>query len=265
VTKKDENSSEGEQEDDTDDQKSESLDSPGGGDDDVIQVDFEAFPFRDEDAERVTHFLKVLFPDAEENGLDLAEISQMIVKQSGIGCVLLPTAEEADDEEEDVFGMISVIDLDAYCQLKDYCRLRMASASKSTKAKFETTLNSSKTGLIICERLINMPIDIALPLYKSLKQDIESASVKYDYFAILSICQRVSASKNSDEIFVNPEDEFWFQLSCANCDFPNQSNGAAEKLAEDDEESVENIRRFILVDADKFNEFLLKLDSRCSN
>lgn len=78
-----------------------------------------------------------------------------------------------------------------------------------------------------------MPIDVALPSYKSLKwamsnylleylcffflsrQDIESASVKYDFFMLLLKCQRVSAAKEStrsEEIFVNSEDEFWFQV-----------------------------------------------------
>lgn len=87
VNKMSGSSSEGEQEDNADDQTSESVDSAEG--DEVIQVDFEAFPFKEEDVERVERFLETLIPDAKENGLDLTKISQIVVKQSGIGCVLM--------------------------------------------------------------------------------------------------------------------------------------------------------------------------------
>uniref|UniRef100_A0A914V8C1 Uncharacterized protein n=1 Tax=Plectus sambesii TaxID=2011161 RepID=A0A914V8C1_9BILA len=77
--------------------------------DDVMQVDFEAFPLEEADRGGVAKLLGQLFLRAK---IDLNDVSKLLIKQQPLGCVFRPAEEFAmDDCEDDVYGVLSVVAL----------------------------------------------------------------------------------------------------------------------------------------------------------
>ncbi|KAJ8264465.1 hypothetical protein GJAV_G00149480 [Gymnothorax javanicus] len=229
--REDESSSEGPQND------SDSGDDNSSGSDEVINeevtVDFEAHAISDNDHNGIKKLLQQLFLKAHVNTTELTDI---IIQQNHIGSVIRQAEVPEDSDEEDpdeVFGFISLLNLTerkgVQCveEVKDLVLSQCEkSCPHSVAQQLEKTLNdtSKPVGLLLSERFINVPPQIALPLHKQLQDEMAEAqrtnkpSGKCHY--CLMICKTCTEAKKSNPgrgapqeelMFANAEEEFFYE------------------------------------------------------
>ncbi|KAI1886980.1 hypothetical protein AGOR_G00201340 [Albula goreensis] len=230
--REDESSNDGSQ-DGSDSEEEDSNDSDEEINEEVT-VDFEAHTISDNDCNGIKKLLQQLFLKAHVN---TSELTDMIIQQNHIGSVIrqAEVPEDSDDEDPDeVFGFISLLNLterkgvECVEQVKD---LVLSQCEKccphSVAEQLEETLNdtSKPVGLLLSERFINVPPQIALPLHKQLQEEMAEAqrtnkpSGKCHY--CLLICKTCKEAKRSDSgrggpqkeelMFANAEEEFFYE------------------------------------------------------
>ena len=162
--------------------------SNNGSDDDqsmpdTIQVDFDFFGVREIDFHAIKRLLSVLFGVADAQNLPLSEMTERILAQKSVG-----TTVKCDGEESDPYALLTAIPLDVE---GEYCKaLNALIESKCPKDQKERVVASAlkKHNLFLFnERLINMPPQIAPPMFRMLKEEIASEGIlpKYDYFVYI--------------------------------------------------------------------------------
>lgn len=143
----------------------------------------------DEPKEVHFHGLKMLLRqliDVDNELFDLSALSELIIPQSKVG-----TAVTVDDEDEegDPYAYLTVLNLH---ERKDTPVIRDLTNYLVDKARTIPTLSSlpsllspgsdARVGLVISERLINMPNEIVPPLYTLLAEDMATATKAGDAF-----------------------------------------------------------------------------------
>ncbi|KAJ8404824.1 hypothetical protein AAFF_G00332110 [Aldrovandia affinis] len=180
--KEDESSNDGSQVDS--DSEEDSNDSDEEINEEII-VDFEAHTISDNDHNGIKKLLQQLFLKAHVN---TSELTDVIIQQNHIGSVIrqAEVPDDSDDEvdPDQVFGFISLLNLTerkgVQCveQVKD---LVLSQCEKccphSVAVQLEETLNdtSKPVGLLLSERFLNVPPQIALPLHKQLQEEMAEA------------------------------------------------------------------------------------------
>jgi protein BCP1 len=201
---------------------------------DMINVDFEMFdPQPAHDFHGLRLLLRQLF-DADSPLFDLSALADLILSQP-----LLGTTVKTDGNESDPYAFLTVINLHEHANKEVIKTLTSYLLSKSAsnpdlksklKAILEGTDNRGRVGLILTERLINMPVQIAPPMYQMLLEEInwaleENEPYNFTHFLILSktyteIASKLDAledrpnkkgkkgkSKRSEVFYYHPEDE----------------------------------------------------------
>ncbi|KAJ8365528.1 hypothetical protein SKAU_G00143590 [Synaphobranchus kaupii] len=199
-----------------------------------ITVDFEAHTILDRDKHGVKKLLQQLFLKAHVN---TSELTDIIIQQNHIGSVIrqAEVPEDSDDEDPDeVFGFISLLNLTerkgVQCveQVKDLVLSQCEKCCPDSVAEqLEETLNdtSKPVGLLLSERFINVPPQIALPLHKQLQEEMAEAqrtnkpSGKCHYCLMISkTCKEPKSSipgrggpQKEELMFSNAEEEFFYE------------------------------------------------------
>ncbi|KAI0997212.1 hypothetical protein K3495_g10974 [Podosphaera aphanis] len=196
---------------------------------DIVQVDFEWFNFKPTvDFHGVKTLLRQLF-DVDAPLFDLSSLADLIVTQSTIGSTV-----KVDGEETDAYAMVTVLNLNTHREnsvIKEVTKYLLdKSASDPNLAPLNSLLRSSaQVGLILSERLINVPAEVAPPMYEMLIDEIEAAvednePYNFTHYLIFSktyqevvsaldqeekpLVKKKKASKLSRETFYfHPEDE----------------------------------------------------------
>ncbi|XP_076856106.1 protein BCCIP homolog [Brachyhypopomus gauderio] len=207
-----------------------------------VTVDFEAHAISDNDFSGIKKLLQQLFLKAHVN---TSELTDVIIQQNHIGSVIkqaeLP--DDSDDEDPDeVFGVISILNLterkgvECVEQIKE---LVLGQCEKLCSAgvleQFEKVLHDSSqsVGLLLSERFINVPPQIALPLYTQLLKEMSEAqrtnkpSGKCHYGLLISkTCQEAKKSipgpPKEELMFVNAEEEFFYEQAVAKFNYSVQ-------------------------------------------
>ncbi|XP_054454639.1 protein BCCIP homolog [Anoplopoma fimbria] len=200
----------------------------------VVMVDFEAHTISVNDFDGVKKLLQQLFLKAHVN---TSEMTDLIIQQNHIGSVIkqADVPEDSDDDDPDqVFGFISMLNLterkDVQCveELKELIVDQCEKNSTQTETdQLEQILNdpSKPVGLLLSERFINVPPQIALPLHKQLQEEIADAqstnkpSGKCHYCLMISkTCKEANKSiparggaPKDEYLFVNAEEEFFYE------------------------------------------------------
>ncbi|CAK7224102.1 Mss4p nuclear export [Sporothrix bragantina] len=175
-------------------------DSDSGEDFDVVNVEFEWFNF---DSEVDFHGTKTLLRqllDVDAALFDVSGLADSILAQSTIGSTV-----KVDGKANDAYALLTVLSLReqrenaAVAQLTKY--LAEKSAGTPALTSLEALLNEQASGpsaagkphigLILSERLINMPAEIAPPLYTMLIDEVEAAvedgePYQFTHYLILS-------------------------------------------------------------------------------
>lgn len=252
-----------------------------------IQVDFEGFSITDSDFHGIRQMLHQLFP---KDNVDISEIANILIGQNFIGTLLKQSEfdeDESDDSDSDqVFGVTSCISLngmheqnDALKQLIKILNLNCEKfvTDEKVKEKFGTILESKKEdgciGWIINERFINIPPQVALPMFEKLQNElVEARSNKkhkncYEFTHYVMICKTYcplnAEGKQIDDSklqFINSEEELFYEES--DVSFTYTPVGAAALLSgkwEEDSAEMQSCRTVLLITKDRITNVMTKL------
>lgn len=180
----------------------------------IVDVDFDFFDLNPEvDFHATKNFLRQLFGD-DSSKFDVSGITDLFLKENSVG-----TTIKTEGKEGDPFAILSVVNvtdnkdksslkaLINYILEKTSGDLEFNVMLKKLLQQGKITKDSTKqikTGLIISERLINMPVEVVPPMYKMLIEEMEKASdahekYEFDYFLVISKVYEMVASDIKDD------------------------------------------------------------------
>ncbi|XP_012718264.1 protein BCCIP homolog [Fundulus heteroclitus] len=200
----------------------------------VVMVDFEAHAIAPSDYNGIKKLLQQLFL---KSCVDISEMTDVIIQQNHLGSVIkqAEVPEDSDDDDPDeVFGFISMLNLterkgvqcveDVKEMIVDQCE---KNAPHSVTEQLEKILGdtSKPVGLLLSERFINVPPQIALPLHKQLQEEMAEAQRTNKPSGMCHYCLMISktckeATKSiparggapkEEYMFVNAEEEFFHE------------------------------------------------------
>ncbi|XP_038071108.1 BRCA2 and CDKN1A-interacting protein-like [Patiria miniata] len=286
-----------------DDEEGYEDDSPHEEINEEVQVEFEALPPQDDDFHGIKILLQQLFLKSKVN---ISELSNLVLSQNHVGSVLKQSeaqlAEESDssdddDNEDHVYGIITVINIsdkrNESC-IKDVQSLLEEKCSKCAPAadqeQFVRTLNdpTHSVGLMLNERFVNIPPQLAPPLHKSLQKDLQLASrknpkFKFDYF--LLICKSYREDGNSQPakskkkkktggntvpenelLFSNAEDEYFHKAALLSFEYPvsAESDSALGGTWSFDDIEYKTYRTVMIVPASNMPDILSQIEENLS-
>nr|XP_035147259.1 BRCA2 and CDKN1A-interacting protein-like [Callithrix jacchus] len=172
--------------------------------------------------------------------VNTAELTDVLIQQNHIGSVIKQTdvSEDSDDDvdEDEVFGFISLLNLTerkgTQCaeQIKElilsFCE---KNCEKSMVEQLDKLLNDTTkpVGLLLRERFVNVPPQIALPMYQQLQKEVVEAhktnkpSGKCCFYLLISKTfveagknnsrKKWSNQKKDELMFANAEEEFFYE------------------------------------------------------
>ncbi|KAG7159327.1 protein BCCIP homolog [Homarus americanus] len=252
-----------------------------------VQVDFEGFQASDGDFHGIKRLLQQNFRGLE---VDISGIADTVISQNYVGSVIKQVSgddeEEDDDEEmpmdseedvEQVFGVTTIINLTSRKDEKCIAGLRTAlvekcssHASDSTNQLLRDLLgNESKhVGLLVSERLINLPAQFSLPVFESLRKEIDEAKAKdmpYDFTYLLMICKVYKTEKRKKkktieaEMWSNPEEEVIAEESIASFEYCVKGDTGMSGDWDEDDAQYTPYRRVLLLNASRMPEIIAKV------
>lgn len=198
----------------TDSENEQEVEQEAGEEEEIVNVDFDYFDLNPEvDFHATKTFLRQLFGD-DCNMFDISALADLILTKNSVG-----TTIKTDGTESDPFALLSVINLTENLEqpsikaLVDYFLQKTSQNTefniilKKLLAGGKTTKNSAKqlkVGLIISERMINMPVEVVPPMYKMLLSEMEKAEdshekYEFDYFLVVSKIYHMVAANIQEE------------------------------------------------------------------
>lgn len=246
---------------------------------DVLDVEFEWFdPLPDIDFHGVKTLLQQLF-DIDSHLLDLSALTDLILAQP-----LLGSTVKVDGKETDAYAFLSVINLqehrDKACiaSLVQYLKGRANSSPALAKlAELLARPPIPEIGLVLTERLINVPAEVVPPMYKMLLEEIqwaleEKEPYQFSHYLILSKTYTEVASMLDEEddrpkkkkkaandtletLYFHPEDEVLHQhaLCHGGYDYTTQQDGGhSDSKRAFHELGIKPQSHAILIEAAKF-------------
>ncbi|GIJ99785.1 mss4p nuclear export [Aspergillus viridinutans] len=198
---------------------------------DMVNVDFEWFdPQPAVDFHGLKNLLRQLF-DADSQIFDLSALTDLILAQP-----LLGSTVKVDGNESDPYAFLTVLNLQEHKDkpvIKDLTSyLQRKASSNPSLAPLSELLSQSPIppiGLILTERLINMPAEVVPPMYSMLLEEIawaieDKEPYNFSHYLIVSKTYEEVESKldmeesrpqkkkkksgsNVERFFFHPEDE----------------------------------------------------------
>ncbi|XP_053548494.1 BRCA2 and CDKN1A-interacting protein [Bombina bombina] len=248
-----------------------------------VKVDFEAHTIADIDCDGIKKLLKQLFLKAH---VDISALTDLLIQQNHIGSVIKQAEmqEDSDDDNEDhVFGFISLLNLTERKGIpcaEEIKELILSQCEKncgeSTVEQFEKVLNdnSKPVGLLLSERFINVPAQIALPMHQQLQKELEEAQKtnkpcgKCLYYILLSKTF-VEAAKVSRQglqgkeelTFANAEEEFFYEKAILKFNYSVQEESDTQLGGRwsFNDVPMKPFRTVMLIPADRMNPIMEKL------
>ncbi|KAL2830072.1 p21-C-terminal region-binding protein-domain-containing protein [Aspergillus cavernicola] len=198
---------------------------------DMVNVDFEWFDPQEIDFHGLKHLLRQLF-DIDAQDFDLSALADLILAQP-----LLGSTVKVDGKESDPYAFLTVLNLQEHSdkpaikELTTY--LKRKASSNASLASLATLLSQTPVppiGLILTERLINMPPEVIPPMYTMLREEIawaieEKEPYSFTHYLIVSKTyeeveskldmedarpqkkKKKAAGEKGERFFFHPEDE----------------------------------------------------------
>lgn len=145
------------------DASNDSDDEDGG----IVQVDFEFFDPNSNDYLALKNLLNQLL-QSDAQGLAVEGLADLLVAQTLVG-----TTVKTDGRDSDPYAFLSIVNLDVHKEHASVSALRSYIASKHPS--IAPLLQASTVGLVVSERLINMPVQVVPPMYRMLLDEIQWA------------------------------------------------------------------------------------------
>ncbi|KAI8628305.1 p21-C-terminal region-binding protein-domain-containing protein [Xylariaceae sp. FL1651] len=250
----------------------EDSDSSDDEDFDMVNVDFEWFNFNEKiDFHGTKSLLRQLF-DVDANLFDVSALADLILSQPTIGSTV-----KTDGEEADPYAFLTALSAQEHrekkpmAQLIEYLR-KKAETTESLAPIAELLTSGQHVGILLSERLINMPAEISPPLYSMLIDEIEAAvedNEPYDfthYLIVSKTYHEIESSLDVDErkkkkgkqdatlYYFHPEDEVLQKHAMAFGSYPftKIDDAIADSKRAFQEMGVMPMGSMILIEASKF-------------
>lgn len=198
---------------------------------DMVNVDFEWFDPQEIDFHGLKNLLRQLF-DIDAQDFELSVIADMIITQG-----LLGSTVKVDGKDSDPYAFLTVLNLQEH---NDKPAIKTLTTYLQRKAKANPSLEPlanllSQTpippiGLILTERLINMPSEVVPPMYTMLQEEIawaieEKEPYNFTHYLVVSKTyeeieskldmeesrpqkkKKKAAGEKGERFFFHPEDE----------------------------------------------------------
>ncbi|KAK3589868.1 hypothetical protein CHS0354_015895 [Potamilus streckersoni] len=266
---------------DIDDSEEDCMDSDGEEEEAIIneevQVDFEARVPEDSDFHGIKNLLKQVFLKSH---VDTSELTEVIISQNYIGSVvkqtIMPDDEEEEDDDDTVMAVTTVIniterqDLSCVKQLKAFLEQKCQECAKDQKEKWFKVLHNQdqQIGYLINERFINLPPNLAVPIFESLVKEMEKArqkKMKYDFNYFLMLCKSLKMTTTDDGtqqdiFFINSEEEIFRDASELNFSYSvAEEKAAVGKGGWSSEEDMDSFRTVLLIPAEKLDNIIQRI------
>jgi len=191
----------------------------------IVNVDFELFNYdRDIDFHGVKTLLRQLF-DADSQLLDLSGLSDLIIEQNTIGSTC-----KVDDKANDAYAFLTVLNATEHrakppvASLLAYLAEQAKSAGQGLEALPVLLAGAGVVvGIVLGERLINMPAEVIPPMWSMMVEEIAEAVedkepyefthylvVSRAYYEVASSLDERKQKKAREEsrlLYFHPEDE----------------------------------------------------------
>ncbi|XP_056388975.1 BRCA2 and CDKN1A-interacting protein isoform X2 [Hyla sarda] len=254
-----------------------------------VNVDFEAHTISDNDHDGIKKLLKQLFLKAH---VDNTELADLLIQQNHIGSVIkqAPDMEDCEDDDDDhVYGFISLLNLterkDTPCaeQIKELILSQCEkNCDQSVVQQLDKILNdiSKPVGLLLSERFINVPAQIALPMYQQLQKEMDDAQKtnkpcgKCYYYLLISKTFMEAAKKSAkagtqgkgEMMFANAEEEFLYENAVLKFNYSVQGECDTQLSGKwsFDDAPMKPMRTVMLVPTDRMNSVMEKFKEHLS-
>ncbi|KAH7017655.1 p21-C-terminal region-binding protein-domain-containing protein [Ilyonectria destructans] len=247
-------------------------DSSDDEDFDMVNVDFEWFNYDAEvDFHGVKTLLRQLF-DVDANLFNMSALADLVLSQPTIGSTI-----KVDGKATDAYAMLTALNTFVHREkepMRDVLKYLVDKAQTNPSlAAIPSLVNAGKhIGLIFSERLINMPSELAPPLYSMLIDEIEAAvedkePYEFSHYLILSKTyqeleskidvenqKRKKAKGDSQIYYFHAEDEVLQKHAVAygNFNYTKEDEVVADSKRAFQEMGVKAQGHLILIEAGKF-------------
>ncbi|KAI8947740.1 putative actin cytoskeleton organization and vesicular protein [Xylaria longipes] len=251
------------------------VDSDSSDDDDfdMVNVDFEWFNFNEKiDFHGTKSLIRQLF-DVDATLFDVSALADLILSQSSIGSTI-----KTDGEEADPFAFMTALNVQEHREKKPMAQLisylsEKAKGVESLAPIVPSLLASGQhVGLVLSERLINMPSEIAPPLYTMLIEEIQDAveykePYEFTHYLVVSKTyheiestlveerkKKKGKQENATLYYFHPEDEVLQKHAVAHGSYPftKIDDTVADSKRAFQEMGVMPMGSMILIEASKF-------------
>ncbi|KAH6805556.1 CDK inhibitor P21 binding protein [Perilla frutescens var. frutescens] len=204
-----------------------------------VQADFVFFDPKPSDFHGVKVLLQTYLDTIK---WDLSGFVDSILGQPSVGTVV----KIENDEDDGVYSVVTALNLGRYkdskcvLELKDYLLKVCQDMNVIAKLKSLVGEHAQDVGLLVSQRVVNLPPQLLPPLYDGLFDEVEWAtedeptdelrsSFRFKFYLIIS---KIYKHKNADRdrgtikegeesvIYIKPEDEIFFELSSWSFSFP---------------------------------------------
>ncbi|CAJ2514114.1 Uu.00g022330.m01.CDS01 [Anthostomella pinea] len=248
-------------------------DSESSDDDDfdMVNVDFEWFNFTEIDFHGTKSLIRQLF-DVDSTLFDVSALADLILSQPTIGSTV-----KVNGEESDPYAFLTALNLHEHREKKPVVELTKYITEKAKTnealAQVPELLSSGKqVGLVLSERLINMPSEISPPMYGMLIDEIEAAvgdkePYEFSHYLIISKTyheiestldveerKRKKGKQDATLFYFHPEDEVLQKHAVAYGSYPftKIDEAIADSKRAFQEMGVMPRGSMILIEASKF-------------
>ncbi|KAI0847500.1 p21-C-terminal region-binding protein-domain-containing protein [Daldinia vernicosa] len=250
----------------------EDSDSSDDDDFDMVNVDFEWFNFDPEiDFHGTKSLLRQLF-DVDATLFDISGLADLILSQPTIGSTV-----KVDGKETDAYAFLTALNLHEHREKKQIADLTRYICEKAKTnealAGLPDLISSGKhVGLVLSERLINMPSEISPPMYNMLIDEVEAAvedkePYEFSHYLIISKTyheiestldveerKRKKGKQDATMFYFHPEDEVLQKHAVAfgSYDYTKIDEAIADSKRAFQEMGVMPRGFMILIEASKF-------------
>ena len=239
----------------------------------MVNVEFEWFNFKpDIDFHGLKSLLRQLL-DVDNQLFDLSALADLILSQPTVGSTV-----KVDGDETDAYAFLTILNMHEHREKKIMSDLTQYILEKGKGIEgLGGLIKEKQVGLVLAERLINVPSEISPPMYGMLIDEIEAAvedqePYEFTHYLILSKTyneiasaldaeERPKSKKNKaakgkgEKFYFHPEDEVLQKHALATCVFEytkDEGEGMADSKRAFSEMGIKAQGSLILIEASKF-------------
>ncbi|KAJ2890564.1 Mss4p nuclear export, partial [Coemansia aciculifera] len=266
-------------------QQDNGSDDEGEGEDkEMVDVDFEFFDPKPIDFHSLKQLLVASFGDDAED-VNLSGLVDLILSQNTIGSTVKFTGDENPYAFLTVLNMHVHSDKEPIQQIKAYL-LKKAEKKGGSATKLAEILNGpGHVGLLLNERVVNMPPQVTAPMLKMLVEEMtwaveDGEPYDFEYYVLLAPMYRETEAANDDDddekeakkpkgapslaidAYAHAEDEFVEEFACAKFDYKfSRSKRAAESRNSFADTGLAPSRRCLIIHKSKIAELIARLEA----